>query len=179
MAEEQRQQPPKKQPKASAKTKGANAHKNSIFVGDSRRVTIKALDAIGAVGLAAAFGIFFTSHKTLAVVTLFVALSSFIAAVYLTWLPALKKYRARKRKRVRAAFIASEILLLFLCFYLHIWIAERSPQLEQPTFRERPETVAVSIGGVTTGYPYESLISQTGTPFSVAGFIPVRLHIKD
>jgi hypothetical protein len=51
--------------------------------------------------------------------------------------------------------------------------------LEQPTFRERPEIVTISIGGVTSGYLYDHLISQAGTPMSVAGFEPVRLHVKD
>jgi hypothetical protein len=54
--------------------------------------------------------------------------------------------------------------------------------LEQPTFREKTEVVAVSVGGMTTQYPYSRLASQEGvsvSPLSMAGFEPIRLHIKD
>lgn len=62
-----------------------------------------------------------------------------------------------------------------------IWDEQQSPDLEEPTFREKTEVVKFSLGGggITVGYRPSDLETQPREPFDFAGFKPVRLYVKD
>lgn len=131
--ENNRQEPPKQEPNRDTKTEGANGHPKSVTRrdGSGLRAVIKALDGVGALGLFGAGVLTFTTHKPFAVICLFIALSAFASAVFLTKYPSLKRSQRVKRQKAVRVFLTAELLFIAACGVL-FWIA-MSKTRQQPT----------------------------------------------
>jgi hypothetical protein len=124
MTENRKQQPEEKNPKTNSETKRASAHQEGVSVSDRGRrpAAIKGLELVGATGLALAlYLITIASHKISSILILFISLSSFVLAVYLTWLPSLKKAVKRRRLKIKRNFLLTETLVAILCFSFPLW----------------------------------------------------------
>lgn len=57
---------------------------------------------------------------------------------------------------------------------------QQGPQriLELPTFRQSPQKVTVSLGGISAGYSLEQLTRQPQFPFNFGGFQPIRFYVE-
>lgn len=138
MSEDNRQNAVAEKAHSDSEAKSSKRRPHSSRQRDSgtRRTAIKALEAIGAVGLFAAGILVFKSHPYVAISCLFIALTSFVLAIYLTWLPALKATAKRKRVRIQRIFSIIQSLVVLLCASMAIWLwhsDQQAPKSNQDT----------------------------------------------
>lgn len=117
MTRQRKQQPGQENPKPHAKAEGPKTHVKSFLLSE-RLTLIKVFEVGSGISLAIALYFLTTSHKTLAVWLLFIALSSGVSVIYLTWLPSLRRQRVKKQRRIRAIFVAIEACVLLACITL-------------------------------------------------------------
>lgn len=128
------------------------------------KVAIYALGILGTIGLAL-FGVFFSSHKTLANWTFFTTIVAYALAFALYWQEEIWTDERVRQAAGKTETSSSEM--------------RRAPKLEDPTFREKVERVTFSLGrgGVHTIYSLSDLERGPREPFNFGGFKPVRLYV--
>jgi len=159
----------KRKSKADPKSKHTELGETRTLIGGGGRAgIIQALEAIGAITLTA-FGILiFTSYKTLAVLSLFVALISSLMAVYLIW------------QFSRSIFIILVASVLTGCVALQVWVWHRAKPVPQ-TFSFEPELLAIRpqrfpeglVGGGWFWLVHNRPNRPTASPVSVVAFLRI------
>jgi hypothetical protein len=134
LAMENSHNPAEQDADAQPKSKGADYHPTRRD-GSGLRATIKALDAVGAVGLGGAGVLWFTSHKFLAVCSLFVSLTAFLWAVFLTKYPSLKRSPKRAQYLGLLWLFLAQFVVSIACWVLIVRLAVqyvRQPNVFEP-----------------------------------------------
>lgn len=135
---------PEKHPEASAEQQRGNAHKNSVFYGEHRKLAVKASEIAGGVIVAAAVGLLIAGiHKYIAILLLLIGLSLLLFALYLMYLPTLRKQRKSVRAKIKTGFIVGEVGIVLICGIVlgWPWISDLFRQLPPSTASAPPEAV--------------------------------------
>jgi len=127
-----RQQPSEQESDGDPETKGAHGVPKGVprRDGSGLRAAIKALDGLGAVSLGGAGVLAFTTHKPSSVICLFIALSAFASAVFLTKYPSLKRSQKAKRQKAVRIFLMMEVLFIAasgVLFWFALSIGRQQP----------------------------------------------------
>jgi formylglycine-generating enzyme required for sulfatase activity len=164
------QQPPDSLPKPDDKDNGLRARKNRTFLGDDRVIVVLVLSGLLSIGLTVAG---MTSNKLVSLWIIFLAISSFIAAVYLSWLPKIKKKPKKKRTPINITFALVELAILIVCICLHGWLREIPTPCDTAPAEKQPEPAFKSFNFTT------ATVNSKGEVTTQPRGQPARYFVED